>query len=74
MFLFLLHVFRTRKRDIERKLVIEFLAVTNNQTSTDNLTHSLQNMLDNINKTSKIWDIPVTSLKLNHAVAALPGI
>ena len=54
--------------------MIEFLVVTNNQTDTDSLNCGLQDTMDNVNKSSIIWDIPVTTLILNGSVTAIPGI
>ena len=66
--------FRTRKRDIKRNLVIEFLVVANKHIDADSLSLGLQGTLNNVNKSSYVRDIPVTALILNGSVAAIPGI
>ena len=69
-----MYFYRRKKREVKRKLVIEFIVVTDKQTSTTNLTNELKDKLGNMNKTSKIWDLPVNDLNLNDAVEAIPGI
>ena len=72
-----MYFYRRRKREVKRKLVIEFIVVTDKQTNTANLTNQLQEKLEKLrsmNKSSNIWDLPVKGLNLTGAVEAIPGI